>query len=130
MESTMRRRAVVTGIGCVSPVGNDPCAAWKAVREGASGVARISRFEAEGFPTQIAAEVRDFDLSRWLDPEELKSFDVAGLNVKYGIAAAIQAIADAGLEYRRLSDPTRFGVYLGAGEGTQDFPLLMGLIAK
>jgi len=126
----MNRRAVVTGIGCVSPVGNDTCTSWEAVRNGTSGVARISRFDAAGFPTEIAAEVRNFDLSRWLDQDQRASLKQAGPNVQYGVVAAIQAVADAGLEYRRQTDPTRFGVYLGAGEGTQDFSLLMGLMAK
>ena len=126
----MRRRVVVTGIGCVSPVGNDPVTAWKAVCDGSSGVTKISRFDVDGFPTRIAAEVRNFDLNAWLKLDQIKSFEHVGPNVQYGAAAAIQAVADAGLDYSRLADPTRFGVSLGAGEGRQDFETLMGFIAR
>jgi 3-oxoacyl-[acyl-carrier-protein] synthase II len=126
----MRRRAVVTGIGCVSPVGNDPAAAWGAVRDGKSGVVPITRFQAAGFPTQIAAEVNDFALANWLGHSQLGSFERTGRNVQFGIAAAIQAVSDAGVDYKQVIDPTRFGVYLGAGEGTQDFNLLMSLISQ
>jgi len=126
----MRRRAVVTGIGCVSPVGNDLATAWKAVCEGRSGVAPITRFDPAGYPTRIAAEVKNFDLAKWIDRNRIGPFEQIGPNVQFGIAAAIQAIADSGLDYRNLPDPTSFGVYLGAGEGVQDFEVIMRLIAQ
>ncbi len=124
----MQRRVVVTGIGCVSPVGNDPLTAWKAVRNGDSGVARISRFDATNYPTQIAAEVRHFDLSRWM--ADVATYSKCGANVRYGLAASIQAVEDSGLDLNHLPDPSRFGVYLGGGEGAQDFNLFMGLVAQ
>ncbi len=125
----MRRRAVVTGIGCVSPVGNDPATAWNAVCQGQSGVVPISQFDTSGFPSRIAAEVQNFSLARWLDQSQIDACQRTGRNVQFGEAAAIQAMTDSGLDYARLPDPTRFGVYLGAGEGVQDFELLMSMIA-
>ena len=126
----MRRRVVVTGIGCISPLGNSIDQVWAAAREGASGVGPITRFVRTGFPSQIAAEVRGFDLANWLEADRVAAFDRTGPNVKYGVAAAIQAVRDSGIDFRGLSDPTRFGVYLGAGEGIQDFDLLMSLISQ
>jgi len=126
----MRRRVVVTGIGCVSPLGNDVQSTWKAVCEGKSGVVPISRFAASGYPSRIAAEVQNFTLSGWFDQSQRTAFEQVGRNIQYGAAAAVEAVADAGLDFRRLLDPTRFGVYIGTGEGAQDFNLLMSLIAK
>jgi 3-oxoacyl-[acyl-carrier-protein] synthase II len=125
----MRRRVVVTGIGCISPVGPSPGEAWKAIQEGQSGVAAITRFDASGFPTRIAAQVPHFELGNWVDADLLPSFSKSGLNIQFGVAAAAQAVRDCGLDTRELLDPSRFGVYLGAGEGAQDFPLFMQLIA-
>ena len=126
----MRRRVVVTGIGCVSPVGNDTETAWNAVCQGKSGVVPITRFVTSGFPSRIAAEVSEFSLSRWLKRDQVASFEQTGFNLQYGMVAAIQAVADAGLDLTRLKEPTRFGVYIGSGEGNQDFDLLMRLIAE
>lgn len=126
----MRRRVVVTGIGCVSPLGNSIEQVWGAAREGVSGVSQISHFSSAGFPSQIAAEVRGFDLANWLDADQVRTFDRTGPNVKFGVAAAAQAVRDSGINVRELADPTRFGVYLGAGEGMQDFDLLMSMIAQ
>ncbi|QDT57004.1 3-oxoacyl-[acyl-carrier-protein] synthase 2 [Caulifigura coniformis] len=126
----MRRRVVVTGMGCVSPVGQSPAEAWKQAREGCSGVGPITRFETAGLPTRIAAEVAGFDLGDWIDPRLLPSFAKCGPNIQYGVAAAVQAVRDAGLEVEKQVDPTRFGVYLGSGEGAQDFHLMMTVITE
>lgn len=126
----MRKRAVVTGIGCVSPVGNDPAAVWQAVCAGKSGVAKITRFDADQFPTQIAAEVKNFELSQFGDEQFVRDYERSGRNVKYGIVAAKQAIEDSGLDYAGLSDPSRFGVYLGSGEGAQNFDVYMRMVAE
>jgi 3-oxoacyl-[acyl-carrier-protein] synthase II len=117
-------------MGCISPVGQSPGEAWKAIQEGQSGVAAISRFDASGFPTRIAAQVPHFELGKWVDANLLPSFSKAGLNIQFGVAAAAQAVRDSGLDTEALLDPSRFGVYLGAGEGAQDFPLFMQLIAE
>lgn len=126
----MRRRVVVTGMGCISPVGNDVESAWKSVREARSGVATITHFDATSFPTRIAAEVKDFDLAKWFSPEEVASYETSGPVVRFGVAAALQAMRDSGLDPRKLADPSRFGVYLGSGEGTQDFKLLMSIVGE
>lgn len=123
----MRRRVVVTGMGVITPVGNDVESMWKVLRAGGSGIGRISYFDASRFPTQIAAEVKGFDLSRYVaDPGK---YAYSGRNVTFALAAATEAVRTAGLASATL-DPTRFGVYLGAGEGQQDFPAFMKLISE
>lgn len=123
----MKRRVVVTGAGCITPVGNDVNEMWQSLQEGRSGIDFITHFDASGFPTKFAAEVKDFDLSRYIDEPE--RFEYAGRNIRFAIGAAVQAVKDSGLEDGKF-DPTRFGIYLGAGEGQQDFFLFMKLIAE
>jgi 3-oxoacyl-[acyl-carrier-protein] synthase II len=114
----MRRRVVVTGIGCVTPLGTDVETLWRRLRNSESGVGRTTLFDASNFPTQISAEVRDWDLSAvGEDPEKWKH---QGRHTRFAVGAARQAVAGAGLADARL-DPARFGVYLGSGEGQQDF---------
>ncbi len=114
----MRRRVVVTGIGWVTPLGARIEAVWKRLLAGESGVDTISRFDARNFPTQIAAEVRDWDLSEaGEDPTEWKH---QSRHTHFAVGAAKKAVADSGLLDTPL-DPTRFGVYTGCGEGQQDF---------
>ena len=124
----MNRRVVITGIGCISPVGNDPLSAWKRVCEARSAVRTIRRFDATGYPTTIAAEVDDFDVSRWLPAELLPTLEKAGPNITFGLAAAVQAMRDSGLQDRPVGDPSRLGVYLGSGEGSQDFEMVTRII--
>ncbi|MBW3539439.1 MAG: beta-ketoacyl-ACP synthase II [Planctomycetes bacterium] len=123
----MRRRVVVTGIGCVTPVGNDVESMWQAVREGRSGIGRITHFDAANFPTQFAAEVGGYDLGRYVEDSE--RFRHAGRNIRFAIGAARQAMDDSGVLDSGL-DPSRLGVYLGAGEGQQDFMIFMSLVAQ
>lgn len=122
-----RRRVVVTGIGAITPVGNTVDAMWKTLREGGSGIGHISHFDASNFPTRIAAEVKGFDLARYVDHPE--RFKFAGRNIHFAIGAAVDAVKDSGIFDTEL-DPAQFGVYLGAGEGQQDFMLFMKLIAE
>ncbi|QDU78406.1 3-oxoacyl-[acyl-carrier-protein] synthase 2 [Polystyrenella longa] len=123
----MDRRVVVTGIGCITPVGNDAQSMWDSITEGKSGIDFITHFDASHFPTKFAAEVRNFDFDACVkDPTKYKH---TGRNVKFAIGAAKQAVEDAGV-LGSLSDPGRFGVYLGAGEGQQDFQIFMNLVAK
>lgn len=124
----MRRRVVVTGIGCVSPVGHSAEDSWQAVCEGKSGVGPIRSFDATSFPTQIAAEVRGFDLSRWV--KDVRPYAKTGSNIQFGVAAATQAVVDAGLDREKFVDPSRVGVYLGAGEGKPGFQVIMRMLAK
>jgi 3-oxoacyl-[acyl-carrier-protein] synthase II len=123
----MRRRVVVTGLGCVTPVGNDVKSMWESLRASANGVGPISHFDATNFPTKFAAEVKNFDLAKYYDRPE--RFHLAGRNVKFAVAAAMQAVKDSGILDTPL-DPTQFGVYLGAGEGQQDFAIFMNMIAQ
>ncbi|MEX0712365.1 MAG: beta-ketoacyl-ACP synthase II [Pirellulales bacterium] len=114
----MRRRVVVTGMGCVTPLGNDVPTLWSRLLSGESGIGQTTLFDASNFPTQISAEVRDFDVSAvGEDPEKWKH---RGRHTRFAVGAARQAVAAAGLADARL-DPVRFGVYLGSGEGQQDF---------
>ena len=124
----MKRRVVVTGIGCITPLGNDVSTMWKALQEGGNGVGPITHFDATNFPTKFAAEVRNFDFDSIVsNPERFKD---AGRNIRFAIGAATQAVKDAGVLDIRHLDPVRFGVYLGAGEGQQDFMQFMNLVAN
>src|SRR4051794_40619142 len=111
------RRIVVTGMGMVTPVGADLERSWSALQEGRSGVGPITLFDAETFPTRIAAEVADFRLSDYI--EDAPSWDEHCRNSKFAIAAAQMAIDHSGLDSFEEFDRSRFGVYLGSGEGQQ-----------
>lgn len=123
----MRRRVVVTGIGCVTPVGNDVGSMWTSLRESRSGIGNITHFDAANFPTQIAGEVKNYDFTQYLS--DAKRFEHSGRNIRFAIGAAHQAVHDANLPATDF-DPTQFGVYLGAGEGQQDFQLFMSMVAQ
>lgn len=123
----MRRRVVVTGVGAITPVGNSAEAMWKALCAGKSGIGPITHFDASGFPTKFAAEVRNFKLSDFVEDD--KRFAYAGRNIRFAVGAAKQAMDDSGLTGTSF-DPARFGVYLGAGEGQQDFNTVMSMIAE
>ena len=116
----MKRRVVVTGIGCVTPLGTTVAELWSNLQASKSGVGRTTLFDASNFPTQIAAEVpRDWSVaSVGEDPAEWAS---RGRHTRFSVGAAKQAVGDAGLLDGPEVDPERFGVYLGAGEGQQDF---------
>ncbi len=108
-----RRRVVVTGLGIVCPVGNSVTQAWSNIQAGKSGITRITRFDATPFASQIAGEVKDFDIGKVLSPKEARRVDVF---IHYGIAAAAEAIKDAGLE-ANPADAERIGVNVGSGIG-------------
>ena len=114
-----RRRVVVTGIGCITPLGTRVEQLWKNLIAGASGVGRTTVFDASRFPTKIAAEVRGWDITDEGQDERLWHF--CGRHTRFAAGAALQAMADAGLPQGLPADPTRLGVYLGSGEGQQDF---------
>lgn len=107
------RRIVVTGLGIVSPVGSDVETAWSNILAGKSGVSLIDRFDTTGFTVRIGACVRDFDLSAYMSPKEARKTDPF---IHYGIAAAKQAIANAGLEIND-SNAERVGIAIGSGIG-------------
>ncbi len=109
-----KRRVVITGLGHVSPVGNDVATGWANLLAGKSGIATITRFDASDMACQIAGEVKDFAIGDYISPKEARRNDVF---IHYGIAAALQAIADAGLDDTPGLDKTRVGVNIGSGIG-------------
>jgi 3-oxoacyl-[acyl-carrier-protein] synthase II len=108
------RRVVVTGLGIVSPVGNDIPNAWKQVVEGRSGIGPITHFDTTAFATRIAGEVRGFDVSAYVPPKDARRMDPF---IHYGIAAGLQAVRDAGLDPVAEALGPRFGVAMAAGIG-------------
>ena len=109
-----KRRIVITGLGIVSPVGNTVSSAWENIVAGKSGITRITRFDASNFTSQIAGEVKDFDIQQYLSAKEARRMDIF---IHYGMAAAIQAVKDAGIEDVTHLDSERIGVNIGSGIG-------------
>ncbi len=122
----MRRRVVVTGIGMVTPLGNSVEETWDGMRNGRSGVAQITHFDASTFPTKFAAEVKGLRFENFVRDPERHQF--TGRNSRLSLAAARLAVDDSGLDTNRI-DRSRFGVYLGAGEGQHDFENFMLTLA-
>ena len=114
-----RRRVVITGMGCVTPLGLGVEPLWKNLMVGASGVGLTTVFDASRFPTKISAEVRNWDISD--EGQDAARWRFCGRHTKFAAGAALQAMKDAGLPHGLPADPTRLGVYLGSGEGQQDF---------
>ncbi|MBB5270290.1 beta-ketoacyl-ACP synthase II [Quisquiliibacterium transsilvanicum] len=108
-----RRRVVVTGLGAVSPVGNDVQTTWQNIVAGRSGIGPITRFDASAFTCRIAGEVKDFDIEAYLSAKEARHFDTF---IHYGLAAGSQALADSGLEVTD-TNRTQVGVMIGSGIG-------------
>jgi 3-oxoacyl-[acyl-carrier-protein] synthase II len=108
-----KRRVVVTGLGVVSPVGSAVPSAWEAVLRGESGIGPVTRFDVSAFPVRIGGQVRDFDVNQYISPKEARRMDEF---MHYGVAAGVQAVSDAGIDFSR-GDPTRCGVICGAGIG-------------
>lgn len=109
----MKRRVVVTGLGAITPIGNDVSTFWSNLIAGKSGVGPITRFDAADYTTKIAAEVKDFDPLQFIDKKEIKRTD---LFVQYAIAASKMALTDADIQIEKL-DADRVGVYVGSGIG-------------
>ena len=123
-----QRRVVVTGIGMVGPLGHDAQVTWNALNNGKSGIDYITLFDASEFPTKIAGEVKGLTHTSIADlPGDWKA---CGRNIIFAVHAGRQAINDSGILDSPQLDSTRFGVYLGAGEGTQDFHNFVGSISK
>ncbi|MGY6554625.1 MAG: beta-ketoacyl-ACP synthase II [Wenzhouxiangella sp.] len=107
------RRIVVTGLGAVTPLGNDLATTWEGIKHGRSGIAGLSAFDASAFPARIAGEIRDLALDDYLSPKEARKSDPF---IHYGMVASIQAIRDAGLD-AHPQRPERFGLAIGSGIG-------------
>src|SRR3954464_13022297 len=111
----MKRRVVVTGMGVLTPVGNDVATTWRSLIEGKSGTAPITKFDASKFPVRFAAEVKGFDPLNYMERKEAKRADQY---TQYAVAGARQAMTDAGLaDGRNGMDPDRIGVIIGSGVG-------------
>src|SRR6201988_2603686 len=113
----MRRRVVVTGMGCVTPLGTTVPQLWGNLKESKSGCDYTTLFDAKNFPTRISAEVRNWSIAD--AGEDPAVWEKRGRHTRFAIGAAKQAVEDSGVG--GTVDPDRFGVYLGAGEGAQDF---------
>ena len=108
-----KRRVVVTGLGVVSPVGIGVQTAWANIVTGKSGITRITKFDPSNFSSQIAGEVKDFDVSQFLPAKEARRMDTF---IQYGLAAAIEAVKDSGIEATE-ENAERIGVSIGSGIG-------------
>lgn len=113
MSRSSKRRVVVTGLGCVSPVGNTIADTWKAILAGRSGIATITKFDATPFSTQFAGEVKNFNIEDYISGKEARHMDTF---IHYGIAAGMQAMRDSGLEVTE-QNAERIGVLVGSGIG-------------
>ena len=107
------KRAVITGVGAVTPVGIGKDEMWKNIKDGVSGIGIISKFDPTDFACRVAAEVKDFDVTKYIEKKEAKRMD---LFVQYAVAAAKMAVEDAGIDMS-AEDPTRCGVIAGSGIG-------------
>ena len=107
------RRVVITGLGILSPLGNDLQSNWDAVINGRSGIGPITNFDASSFTTRIAGEVRNFDIGQWVGPKEAKKMDEF---IHYGVAASMMALQDSGLVVDD-SNAERIGALIGSGIG-------------
>ena len=105
-------RVVVTGIGAVTPIGNDAKTTWEGMKAGKNGVGFITRFDTEEFKVKVAAEVKDFDPTLYMEKKEVRK---TGLYTQYALAAAAQALEDSGIS--GAVEPERLGVYVGSGIG-------------
>ena len=108
-----KRRVVVTGLGIVSPLGNDLATTWDGIVNGRSGIGPITHFDTTNFTTKIAGEVRDFDVTKWVNPKDAKKMDPF---IHYGVGASLMAIEDAGLTIDD-SNAERVGALIGSGIG-------------
>ena len=108
-----KRRVVITGLGAVTPLGNDVASTWNQLIAGQSGIATISRFDASGISSQIAGEVKNFDVSEYIGQKEARTMDAF---IHYGLAAGIQAFRDSGMNVTE-ENAERIGVIIGSGIG-------------
>ncbi|MBT6580108.1 MAG: beta-ketoacyl-ACP synthase II, partial [Cellvibrionales bacterium] len=108
-----KRRVVVTGVGMVSPVGNNVADSWAAVKNGKSGIAPITSFDVSAYTTRFGGSIKDFDVSQSIPLKDARKMD---LFIQYGMAAGIEAITDSGLE---VTDENRgrIGAAIGSGIG-------------
>ena len=119
-----RRRVVITGLGCISPIGNNVAESWDSALAGKSGIATITRFDPANFACRIAGEVKGFDLELYMRAKEARTMDTF---IHFGVAAAVQAVQDAGLQTGDglgEEESTRIGCVIGSGIG--GLPMIEG----
>lgn len=109
-----KRKIAITGLGIVSPIGNTVPEAWANVTAGKSGITQITRFDSSDFSSKIAGEVKKFEVTEYLSAKEARRMDIF---IQYGMAAAIQAVRDAGIDDVTNLDAERIGVNIGSGIG-------------
>jgi 3-oxoacyl-[acyl-carrier-protein] synthase II len=112
----MKQRVVITGMGVVHSLGCDIDTFWNAIKEGKNGIKTLTRFDSSEFPTKVAAEISDFDASKYIDKKEAKRLDRFA---QYAVYAACQAVEMSGLDFSSM-DPYRAGVIIGSGVGGMD----------
>ncbi|WP_323752927.1 beta-ketoacyl-ACP synthase II [Marinobacter sp.] len=113
-----KRRVVITGMGMLSPVGNDVASSWAAVCAGRSGIGAIDRFDATDYNTRIGGAVKNLDMEPWLSSKEARKLDPF---IHYGLIAAQQAVDDSGLEQYDKLDRERVGIAIGSGIGGLEY---------
>jgi 3-oxoacyl-[acyl-carrier-protein] synthase II len=124
----MRKRIVITGMGAITPLAHNIEDLFRSQIEAKSGIGPITSFHASRFPTTFASQVKNFELRHFI--ADCERWAQSGVNSRFAAAATKQALADAGLLELRGVDPARCGVYLGCGEGIQDFENLVASIAR
>ena len=112
--SSAPERVVVTGIGVITSIGHNITTYWDNLLAGTSGIARITTFDPTDYPSQVGAEVKDFDAKQYMDPKEVKRNDRYS---HFAMAASREALQDAALDTTKLADASRFGVIIGSGIG-------------
>ncbi len=112
----MKKRVVITGMGVVHALGCDVETFWNSVKAGKNGISTVSRFDVTDYPTKVAAELRDFDSSAYIDKKEARRMDRF---VQYAVVAASQAVTQSGIDFSTM-DPYRAGVIIGSGIGGMD----------
>ena len=109
----MKSKVVITGMGAISPIGNDVSTLWQAIKDGKSGVGNITLFDASAYDSRVAAEVKDFDASLYMDKKDARKM---ARFTQFAVAASVQAWLDAGMDKAGI-DPDRVAIMLGNGIG-------------
>jgi 3-oxoacyl-[acyl-carrier-protein] synthase II len=123
----MNRRVVITGMGAVTPLGNDVKTTWKGIMAAKTGIAKVTQFDASSFPSQIAGEVKGLDFSPWIDKD--KSLDQTMSNSRFALFACDESVKDSGLDWENLNRK-RVGLYFAAGDSGEDVDPLAVAFSK
>lgn len=112
-----KQRVVITGIGMITPLGNDVKTTWDGIVGGRSGIGPLTRRDAEKFPVKVAGEAKDFDPANYIDKKEARKMDRF---TQFAVAASLEAVHDAGIKVGENVDAERIGVWIGSGIGGMD----------